>query len=195
MAYIFRTLAAIFSVYNLLCFIRIFMTWIPQASYSKAAQILAKICDPYLQLFRGIKWLHFGSFDFGPAVGLCILGAVSSVFQSLANGRNFTLGTIFALILQIFWSLFSTFITFFLIIFFVRWIIIIIKKTVYTQNVFLDNIDRAISPIVYKIANFFSFGKVPNYKNSLLISIIAAFILLIVGNILIAIILSLFLRF
>lgn len=195
MTYVFRTLAAIVSIYNLLCFIRIFLTWIPQASYSKAAQFLAKICDPWLQLFRNIKWLHFGNFDFGPALGLCILGGASSLFQSLANGKTFTLGTILALILQICWSLFSTFITFFLIIFLVRWIIILIKKTVYTQNVYLDNIDRAISPIVYKIANFFSFGKVPNYKNSLLISIIASAILLIVGNLLITLITSLFFRF
>ena len=53
--FILRIISAFLSLYSLLCLLRIIITWIPNYSYSKPADILAQICDPYMNLFRGIK--------------------------------------------------------------------------------------------------------------------------------------------
>ncbi len=195
MAQFFRTLEILVSIYSLLCFIRIFITWIPQVSYSKFAQFLSRICDPYLNLFRNIKWLRLGAFDFSPALSLCLLGAITSIFQGLSRGAKLTVGTVLSIVIQVLWSMISTFIVFFLVIFLVRWIIIITTKSIYSQNPFINNIDRAISPVVYKFANLFSFGHVPDYKKSLLISIIALILLLILGGLLFSLLIGFFLNF
>ncbi len=195
MTQLFRILEVLVSIYSLLCFIRIFITWIPQVSYGKFAQFLSKICDPYLNLFRNVKWLHLGAFDFSPALSLCLLGALTSIFHGLSRGAKLTAGTILSILLQVLWSIISTFFVFFLVIFLVRWIIIIYTKTIYSQNPFINNIDRAISPVVYKLASFFSFGHVPDYKKSLLLSIIAILILLILGGLLFSLLIGFCLSF
>ena len=110
--FILRIFSAFLSLYSLLCLLRIIITWIPNYSYSKPADILAQICDPYMNLFRGIKWLRFGSFDFSPALALCILGAGSQLFSSLANGGYINLQMILAMILGIFFSKIAVFSSF-----------------------------------------------------------------------------------
>ena len=80
---VFGILASLVGLYNFLCLIRIALTWIPNVSSSKVSQFLAKICDPYLNIFRGIRGLRLGSFDFSPAIGLLLLALAANVLDSL----------------------------------------------------------------------------------------------------------------
>ena len=172
--FILRIISAFLSLYSLLCLLRIIITWIPNYSYSKPADILAQICDPYMNLFRGIKWLRFGSFDFSPALALCILGAGSQLFSSLANGGYINLQMILAMILGIFFSILSSLIFFLIILFAIRLILIMINRDSYNTSGFMANqIDSSISPIVYRIARTFAMGRRITYKAALIISIIA----------------------
>lgn len=172
--FILRIISAFLSLYSLLCLLRIIITWIPNYSYSKPADILAQICDPYMNLFRGIKWLRFGSFDFSPALALCILGAGSQLFSSLANGGYINLQMILAMILGIFFSILSSLIFFLIILFAIRLILIMINRDSYNTSGFMANqIDSSISPIIYRIARTFAMGRRITYKAALIISIIA----------------------
>ncbi|WP_296015139.1 YggT family protein [uncultured Treponema sp.] len=192
--FILRIISAFLSLYSLLCLLRIIITWIPNYSYSKPADILAQICDPYMNLFRGIKWLRFGSFDFSPALALCILGAGSQLFSSLANGGYINLQMILAMILGIFFSILSSLIFFLIILFAIRLILIMINKDSYNTSGFMANqIDNSISPIVYRIARTFAMGKRITYKAALIISIIALLFLQFALRILLALILSIIL--
>lgn len=192
--FILRIISAFLSLYSLLCLLRIIITWIPNYSYSKAADILAQICDPYMNLFRGIKWLRFGSFDFSPALALCILGAGSQLFSSLANGGYINLQMILAMILGIFFSILSSLIFFLIILFAIRLILIMINKDSYNTSGFMANqIDSSISPIVYRIARTFAMGRRITYKAALIISIIALLFLQFALRILLAFILSIIL--
>ena len=183
--FILRIISAFLSLYSLLCLLRIIITWIPNYSYSKPADILAQICDPYMNLFRGIKWLRFGSFDFSPALALCILGAGSQLFSSLANGGYINLQMILAMILGIF---------FLIILFAIRLILIMINRDSYNTSGFMANqIDSSISPIVYRIARTFAMGRRITYKAALIISIIALLFLQFALRILLALILSIIL--
>ena len=125
---IFGIIATVLTIYSLLCFFRIILTWIPEMSYSKAAQFLAGICDPYMNIFRGIKWLRMGSFDFSPALGLCLLGAFSSLFKMLSNGGMISIGMIIAMGIQIISSIISSLLTFIIIVFAVRLLVILIDR-------------------------------------------------------------------
>lgn len=192
--FILRIISAFLSLYSLLCLLRIIITWIPNYSYSKPADILAQICDPYMNLFRGIKWLRFGSFDFSPALALCILGAGSQLFSSLANGGYINLQMILAMILGIFFSIPSSFIFFLIILFAIRLILIMINRDSYNTSGFMANqIDSSISSIVYRIARTFAMGRRITYKAALIISIIALLFLQFALRILLAFILSIIL--
>lgn len=192
--FILRIISAFLSLYSLLCLLRIIITWIPNYSYSKPADILAQICDPYMNLFRGIKWLRFGSFDFSPALALCILGAGSQIFSSLANGGYINLQMILAMILGIFFSILSSLIFFLIILFAIRLILIMINRDSYNTSGFMANqIDSSISPIVYRIARTFAMGRRITYKAALIISIIALLFLQFALRILLSFILSIIL--
>ena len=191
--FILKIISAFLSLYSLLCLLRIIITWIPNYSYSKPADILAQICDPYMNLFRGIKWLRFGSFDFSPALALCILGAGSQLFSSLANGGYINLQMILAMILGIFFSILSSLI-FLIILFAIRLILIMINRDSYNTSGFMANqIDSSISSIVYRIARTFAMGRRITYKAALIISIIALLFLQFALRILLAFILSIIL--
>lgn len=192
--FILRIISAFLSLYSLLCLLRIIITWIPNYSYSKPADILAQTCDPYMNLFRGIKWLRFGSFDFSPALALCILGAGSQLFSSLANGGYINLQMILAMILGIFFSILSSLIFFLIILFAIRLILIMINRDSYNTSGFMANqIDSSISSIVYRIARTFAIGRRITYKAALIISIIALLFLQFALRILLAFILSIIL--
>lgn len=192
--FILRIISAFLSLYSLLCLLRIIITLIPNYSYSKPADILAQICDPYMNLFRGIKWLRFGSFDFSPALALCILGAGSQIFSSLANGGYINLQMILAMILGIFFSILSSLIFFLIILFAIRLILIMINRDSYNTSGFMANqIDSSISPIVYRIARTFAMGRRITYKAALIISIIALLFLQFALRILLSFILSIIL--
>ena len=192
--FILRIISAFLSLYSLLCLLRIIITWIPNYSYSKPADILAQICDPYMNLFRGIKWLRLGSFDFSPALALCILGAGSQLFSSLANGGYINLQMILAMILGIFFSILSSLIFFLIILFAIRLILIMINRDSYNTSGFMANqIDSSISSIVYRIARTFAMGRRITYKAALIISIIALLFLQFALRILLAFILSIIL--
>ena len=192
--FILKIISAFLSLYSLLCLLRIIITWIPNYSYSKPADILSQICDPYMNLFRGIKWLRFGSFDFSPALALCILGAGSQLFSSLANGGYINLQMILAMILGIFFSILSSLIFFLIILFAIRLILIMINRDSYNTSGFMANqIDSSISSIVYRIARTFAMGRRITYKAALIISIIALLFLQFALRILLAFILSIIL--
>ena len=80
---LFQLLASVISFYTMVCFVRILLTWIPSAQYSKFGRILASICDPYLNLFRGLRFLRVGMFDLSPAVALCLLIAPHPFWEIL----------------------------------------------------------------------------------------------------------------
>ncbi|MFA6938550.1 MAG: YggT family protein [Treponema sp.] len=181
---IFRVLSALVSIYTLLCFIRIILTWIPGLSYTKFGQFLAKVCDPYLNLFRKIRWLIIGSFDFSPAVGLCILGAVSTLFANFSHTGKFSLGSVLSMVLSLVWSIFSSLIVFFIILLLIRWIMILVSKKNYSGPIF-DQIDRSISPFVYKIASTFNKSQNMSYKTALILSAVILVLILIASSLII----------
>ena len=180
---IFSIVSFVVSVYALMCFLRILLTWVPSLSYSRFSRFLGKICDPYLNIFRGIKWLRLGSFDFSAALGLCILGVLATMLSNFAISPVITLGRVLQMILQLAWSVITSIITFLIIILVVRLIVLFVRKGQYYSSPILDQIDASISPLVYNIARTFTAGKKVSYTTALIIAIIALAAIIILGSI------------
>ena len=96
-------LSGVLGIYSFVIFIRIIFSWAVMfvqrnrnynfnAGYEQqdgptfvetVDSILGKICDPYLNLFRGLRFLRVGMFDLSPAVALCLLIAPHPFWEIL----------------------------------------------------------------------------------------------------------------
>lgn len=62
----------VFTAYTYMIIIYILMSWVPAAQESKFGQILAKVCEPYLSIFRKII-PPIGMIDISPIVAILAL--------------------------------------------------------------------------------------------------------------------------
>ncbi|MFP4564449.1 MAG: YggT family protein, partial [Spirochaetia bacterium] len=100
-----RIISTILSVYMLVIFIRIMLTWIqPMGGGERVNYFLRKITDPYLNLFRGVKFLSAGRFDFSPVLAILVLVVLQNITLRLATFGRISLGIVLALIVQAVWS-------------------------------------------------------------------------------------------
>ena len=190
--HIFYILSYVISIYTFLCFIRIILTWIPGLSYSKFTRFMAAICDPYLNLFKGIRWLIIGSFDFSSALGLCVLGIMSTIFSRFSRMGMFSISSLVGLIIELAGSLLFTILNFLLFIFIVRLIIILIHKNEYNpQSPILQQLDYTLMPLAHNIAKMFTGKKRTSYRNELIISSITIFVIEIICSIVLSNIINL----
>lgn len=169
---IFSVLSAACSLYMLLCFIRVMLTWFPGAQYSGFGRFLSSLCDPFLNLFRGLRFLRFSAFDFSPAIALCVLIALSNIFASFARGSRITLGSVLAMLLSMAWSIVSSLLGFLIVLLLIRLIVIFMQKGYASYGSIWDQVDRALSPFVFRITSIFTRGATPPYKNALIVSIL-----------------------
>ncbi|HAH62435.1 MAG TPA: YggT family protein [Treponema sp.] len=185
MAYLFQTLASIINIYSFLCFIRIILTWIPGASYSGFGRFLSGICDPFLNMFRGVRWMQIGNLDFSPAVSIGLLYALSSILSNIAMTGRIYFGGILAIVISMFWSIIASLVGFLLILLIIRFIAVLTQKRQNYYGSFWSQLDYALEPFVYRVSKFFSSGKFISYKNAMLVTIIILSLLLIGGQLLI----------
>ena len=172
MTIIFSLLASLISLYTIACIIRIVLTWIPQARSSKFEEIMSKICDPYLNIFSKIKWARIGTFDFSAAIGLCVLAALSSLFQTMGKGNLLKFSSFIGLLLTLVWSIFSSIMIFFILLLIVRLIILLVSKGSVNSNPVLVSIDYSLHPFLTKITR--AFIKKDDYRARLIAGIIIA---------------------
>ena len=174
---VFGILASLVGLYNFLCLIRIALTWIPNVSSSKVSQFLAKICDPYLNIFRGIRGLRLGSFDFSPAIGLLLLALAANVLDSLSHGAKYSLSSLLVILVNGLWTVISSIIGFLILLIVIRLVIMLVKKTQYSSNPLVYSVDQSIAPFVDKLVRPFIGKSNPSYKTSLIVAAIVLFVL------------------
>lgn len=191
---IIKLIAGVISAYTLLCFIRIILTWIPGAAYSGFGRFLSSVCDPYLNLFRRIRWLRFGNFDFTPAIAICILIALSTILGNFATTQTFSIGILLATLLSLAWSIFTSFIGFMIILLGIRLVVMLINKNSNSQGTIWEQIDRSLSPFIFKITNIFSGGRPVSYKSALIAGIVSLIVMQIGGKFIIAFLASMLTR-
>lgn len=177
---IFGLLSAVVSLYTMMCFIRIILTWIPSLNYSKFGSFMSTLCDPYMNYFRRFRFLQFRNIDFSPILSMGLLVAVSNIFSSIAMTGRFSIGYLLASVISILWSVVASVVGFLIILLIIRLVALFLNKNGGSLWYSLDN---TLNPIVYKIAGVFR-GKntFMTQKTAYIITIIALFVARFLGN-------------
>ena len=183
-------LAAMLSVYTLLCFVYILMSWFPGARFTRFGHFMTSICEPYMGLFRKMGFLRIGNIDFSPIVSLGLLSLASAILAGIQHTGRIFLGGILGTILSSLWGIASSIIGIFTLLMFIRWIVLLINKGRTSYESGWNQVDMLLNKISYKVAGTFT-KKVMSYQQSLLISWISMLIILIAGHFLIAILVNL----
>ena len=83
---LFNTLSTFISLYSLLLFIRILLTWFPNVDwYTQPFAALGQVTDPYLNVFRSFI-PPLGGIDFSPILAIFLLQILGNTISSLAPG-------------------------------------------------------------------------------------------------------------
>ncbi|GAB6091136.1 YggT family protein [Spirochaeta dissipatitropha] len=165
MSNFFNILNSIVTLYMMLIFLRIMLSWFGGIeSMGKPAEVLASITDPYLNLFRKLQFLRMGFFDFSPIMGIIVLSIVSNVLGQLSRTGQVTVGLLLGLFtLHIFSAL-----GFFALIFMVMAIIRLIGLSFNVGNGsrLMITLDAIFQPIVFRMAARFFSGRTMQYTSS-----------------------------
>lgn len=180
---ILSILAAALTIYTILCFIYIIMSWFPGLRFTAFGKFITNACEPYMNLFSRHGWLRFGNIDFSPIISIGILSLLSSILGGIQASGRIYIGGIIATIIGMIWSIISSLFTILLLLVFIRWIVLIINKNQTSFNSGWNQIDSIINKFSYKIARTFTKNSF-SYRKSLLISWIAIAVVLFAGNIL-----------
>ncbi|MDE5898795.1 MAG: YggT family protein [Treponemataceae bacterium] len=189
----FQLSAGIVSMYTLLCFLRIILSWLPSLNYSGFGRFLSAACDPYLNLFRRLP-LHIGGLDFSPVLSIGLLTVLSSILGNIARTGRVHFGEILAYLVAMIWSAFSSVAGILLLLLIIRFFVFLFSRRSNYYNSIWTQIDNTFGPIVFRISSFLTNGRPPTYRNALLVSIITILVLLVCARILISIITTLLIR-
>ena len=171
-------LSGVISIYTLLCFVRIFITWIPNMQYTAFGRFLSSMCDPYLNLFRRIPFLRAGAIDFSPTLALLSLAALSSIMSV----ERITISGILVMIVSLVWGCVQSILGFLILILVIRLIALLISRNY--SSPFWDILDRTMTPFIYRIAGTFSRTTLP-FKTAIIISLVMLVLLTAGGNVVI----------
>jgi len=147
---ILSTLSICIWIYFYLLFFRILCTWFRPSIDGKLWHYLCLITGPYLALFKGIKFLRRGKFDFTPVLALSILALINQIIQKiledLIKRGGVSIWFLLAIITESIWNIIFFIIIFFLILCIIRSISIVFH--VNESHSVLKVIDLAILPII-----------------------------------------------
>lgn len=189
-ATILSVLSAVVTIYTLICFLSIILSWFPGAKFTSFGRFISKISDPYMNFFSKWGWLRIGNIDFSPLISIGLLSVLSSILARIQGTGRIYFGGILATVILMLWNIISSLLTIFLILVFVRWIVLLINKGQTSFDSGWNQIDMIINKISYKVAGTFT-KKSISYQKSLLITWITLLVISVAGRFLISILVNL----
>jgi len=168
MSQVMRVLSSLISIYMMILFFRIILTWFSWLGQGALYNMLARITDPYLNWFRRFP-LRVGFLDLSPIAAIAVLSLVNRVFAILASTGTITVGLILALVLQMLWGAVSFLLGFLIIVFVLRFIAHLARFNIY--NPFWRIVDAIHQPVSYKINRVLFKDRIITFTNSCLVSI------------------------
>lgn len=174
-------LAGLTSLYLILIFIRVIMSWFSGMQYGRPLEILHNITDPYLNWFRRFSFLRLGAFDFSPVAAMATLSIANTVFTRLAQGGVVKIGIIASMLVAALWSAVSFLLGFCAIVLVLRLIAYIINANIY--NSFWRVIDSISQPVVFHISRFLLKRRSIGYAAAIVLSIVVTALAYIIGGI------------
>ena len=172
--------SAVIFVYALLLSLRIVLGWFTPREMGRPWDFLRRITDPYLDLFRRIRFLRAGMFDFSPVAAVLALVLVIGLINQLANSPRFTVGFVIASVVGAAWSGVQFLLIFFLAIAVLRAIPLLFRAV--AGSPIWRVVDLIIDPLVSWMARLFRLGARTVYAQHLLLTIGVLFVSLLLGG-------------
>ena len=170
MAQLFSILSSLVSIYMLIIFIRIVLSWFSGIGRSGFQDILARITDPYLNWFRRFSFLRVGFLDLSPIVALGVLSLVNRILGTLAVYKTITLGIILAMVLQGIWAAVSFFLGFLIVVLILCLVAHLARLN--TNGPFWRFVQAISQPVIFKITRIFVKDRILDFTVSVIISIV-----------------------
>ena len=177
---IMRFVSTLISIYMLIIFVRIVLSWFSGGYYGRVMDWLRAITDPYLNIFRGSRWTQIGRMDFSPVVAIIALGILSNLASRIAFAGTITFGIVVAMTLQALASAISFFIILFLVLAGIRLI-----STFFNVDMtgrFWYALDEILRPLTARLTDRIARGREMSYKQELMIFGVILIAVLILGN-------------
>ncbi len=160
---------AVIIVYVLLLSVRIILGWFAPQAMGRAWELLCAVTDPYLNLFRRIRFLHAGMFDFSPVAAVLVLLLAARLVDRLMYWGRITVGFFLASVFAAAWSGVSFLLILFLIVGLVRTIPIIFRGA--ASSPVWRVADLLIQPVLAWVMRVFRLGPRAGYTQHLLLTI------------------------
>jgi YggT family protein len=163
-----QVLGALLFVYSLLIALRIILTWFQGPSYGRAWDMLAAVTDPYLRIFRRIRVLRQGMFDFSPLAAVLVLVVLQNIVASLALYGSLRFGDVLAVILQALWGSVAWIVLFFFVLAIVRLISLYVARNAVAPV--WHTLDLMVQPVAGWVNRLF--GGRMEYSSSLIVTVV-----------------------
>ncbi|MDR1390508.1 MAG: YggT family protein [Treponema sp.] len=177
MFHLLNALAGIASIYQILIFIRIILTWFPGFGFGSFYFFLCAICDPYLNWFRRFRFTRRGVFDFSAIIAVVVLSLVNRVLKTWARMGGMRAGIVLALVLNSVWNIFLWFGGFFIIVLVIRLVAYLVNANIYSP--FWHFVDLIAQPVMYRICRIFFPTRFLHYLARIIISIFVLAVLVV----------------
>jgi YggT family protein len=149
--YLLQILYSIISLYIFIITLRIIFSWFLHGLGNdlmyRISGILARLTDPYLNLFRRIRFLRLGAMDFSPLVGIMLLWLAQNLIVMIAAGTFSFAGVLLSVVGLVF-NLASGIIGLFALITIIRIIGLFIRANSVAELWF--RLDAFLQPLVLR---------------------------------------------
>ncbi len=175
-----RVVSAVITVYMIGIFLRVLLTWFQGPSMGQPFYLLAAVTDPYLSLFRRIRFLRTDRIDFSPLVALIVLVVLLNITNTLASYGTITVGIVLALVLQAAWSALAFVIVFVLVIDVIRLLGEVFN--VNSVSAFWHTLDVILQPFLGWVARVVFRSRPLTYLTALVAGGVLLLILVVAGR-------------
>jgi len=171
MIQVISALNFVISIYMMIIFVRIILTWFSWLRDSQLRDVLARITDPYINFFRQFPFLKIGYVDLSPMAAIVVLSLVNRFLTTLAFHGRITIGITLGLVLQAVWGLVSVVLGLLIIILALRLIAHFMKISVYTP--FWRVVDYISQPVIFRVTSTIVKDRILQFTTSIVVSIAA----------------------
>ncbi|BCR21996.1 YggT family protein [Borrelia sp. HM] len=170
-----ETLIILLNIYRILILIRILLSWLISSGINTSMffRFIYNVTEPFLSVFRRIKFFRFGIYDFSPVAALITL----TISQEMLSYGDYKLSTFIILFIVEIWGIFrSIFVT--MIFFFVLRLIFLFLH-LFDDTDFMRSVDSFLVPLSFKIKNIVTDQNM-SYTFNLIVagSLLTAFIII-----------------
>jgi YggT family protein len=183
-----KIISGILTVYILLIFVRILLTWFQGPYLGKPVQILHAVTEPYLAWFRRFQIFRNARLDFSPIIGILVLVILQNITGTIARIGTITFGITLGIIVSAIWSAISFILILFIILIAIRLISLFFATSAVSP--FWQTLDMIVQPVAVRVSGVFTGNRPLSYQATLGITagifLVASIVLRILMNLLIS---------